>query len=238
MTLLDDDRQWFKARKGLDATETSREVAFCSKAIENPGEPLIVEDARSDPRFSENPLVTGDPHVAFYAGMPIVTSEGHALGTICVIDSEPGELSDDQVEALKGISRQAAALLELRRRTRNLNSVLDQERSDRGEAVFRDRLTGLPDRGTLEKAIDTRDPNEPAGLIVIELVRFSEVNAALGRDGGDAVLQAVARIIAERLTANDLLARVDGTTFAAFLPRMRATPVTALATQPVEERST
>ncbi|MFM9139001.1 MAG: diguanylate cyclase domain-containing protein, partial [Solirubrobacterales bacterium] len=229
MTLLDEDRQWFKARKGLDATETPRDVAFCNRAIESPNEPLIVEDARSDPRFAENPLVTGDPHVAFYAGMPIVTSEGHALGTICVIDREPGELTDDQVEALKGISRQAAALLELRRRTRNLNSVLDQERSDRNEAAFRDRLTGLPDREVLEKAIDSRDRKEPAGLIVIELVRFSEVNAALGRDGGDAVLQSVARIIAERLTANDTLARVDGTTFAAFLPRMRATPTSALA---------
>ena len=86
MTLLDEDRQWFKARKGLDATGTPRDVAFCNRAIQNPGEPLIVEDARTDPRFSDNPLVTGDPHVAFYAGMPIVTSEGHALGTICVID--------------------------------------------------------------------------------------------------------------------------------------------------------
>ncbi|MFZ9669790.1 MAG: EAL domain-containing protein, partial [Solirubrobacterales bacterium] len=229
MTLLDEDRQWFKARKGIDATETPREVAFCNRAIENPSEPLIVGDARSDPRFSDNPLVTGDPHVAFYAGMPIVTSEGHALGTICVIDSEPGELSEDQVEALKGISRQAAALLELRRRTRNLSSVLDQERAHQDESASRDRLTGLPDREVLEEAIATRDPDEPSSLMIIDLMRFSEVNAALGREGGDAVLQAVARTIASRLTANDTLARIDGTTFATFLPRMRPAPTAALA---------
>lgn len=229
MTLLDEDRQWFKARKGLDATETPRDVAFCNQAIQHPDEPLIVGDARTDPRFADNPLVTGDPHVAFYAGMPIVTPEGNALGTICVIDREPGELTDDQVEALKGISRQAAALLELRRRTRNLNDVLDQERADDEEGEFRDRLTGLPDRDTLEKAIATRDQNEPASLMVIELLRFSEVNAALGRDGGDAVLKSVARILAERLAANDTLARIDGTTFAAFMPRVRATPTAALA---------
>lgn len=229
MSLLDEDRQWFKARKGLEATETPRDVAFCNRAIQSPGEPLIVEDARNDPRFSDNPLVTGDPHVAFYAGMPIVTSDGHALGTICVIDREPGELTDDQVEALKGISRQAAALLELRRRTRNLTSVLDQERASRGEIPSHDRLTGLPDRELLERAIASRDPNEPAGLMIIDLLRFSEVNAALGREGGDAVLQAVARTVADRLNATDTLARVDGTTFAAFLPRMRPAPTAALA---------
>jgi diguanylate cyclase (GGDEF)-like protein/PAS domain S-box-containing protein len=229
MTLIDEDRQWFKARKGLEATETPRDVAFCSRAIESPDEPLIVEDARIDPRFADNPLVTGDPHVAFYAGVPIVTSEGHALGTICVVDDKPGELTQDQVDALAGLSRQAAALLELRRRTRNLNAVLDQERSGRADAQDRDPLTGLPTREALEARIAEQDLELPTSLLVIEFIHFSEVNAALGREGGDRILQAAARQLASRLPPSSMLARIESTTFAALVPDTDPARAAALA---------
>lgn len=218
MSLVDKDRQWFKARRGLEATETPRDIAFCSRAIEDPMEPLIVHDARTDPRFADNPLVTDDPNVAFYAGVPIVTSEGHALGTICVIDREPGDLTEDQVEALKGLSRQAAALLELRRRTQRLSTVLDRERTERGESPLHDRLTGLPNRDALSEEISKLDPEEPATLVLVNLLRFSEVNAALGREGGNQVLQAITDLMADHLSTDDTLARIDGTRFAALLP--------------------
>ena len=237
MTLVDEDRQWFKARKGLDAHETPRDVAFCNTAIETPDQPLIVKDARADPRFADNPLVTGDPGISFYAGLPIVTSAGHALGTICVIDDKPGELTQEQIDALAGLSRQAAAILELRRYSRTLSAVLDEERSGRAEAPDRDPLTGLPTREALESRVRAENPATPTSLLVIELIHFSEVNSALGREGGDQIMQAVARKLASQLPATSMLARIEATTFAALIPDLDEAKAAILAREFVRDLS-
>ncbi|OHX64329.1 sensor histidine kinase [Flammeovirga pacifica] len=117
VSLIDRDRQWFKSKYGLDAPETPREVSFCGHAILDPFNLLEVKDARKDERFHDNPLVTGAPHVIFYAGIPLMSEKGNALGTLCVIDDHPGELSDDQKESLKILSHQVVRLLDLRKRT-------------------------------------------------------------------------------------------------------------------------
>ena len=116
VTFIDEKRQFLKSRHGIEATETPREVAFCGHAINMPSELMMVEDARLDDRFSDNPLVTGDLQVVFYAGMPLVTNDGFALGTLCVIDHQPKELTPDQQSALKSLANQVVQLLELRKK--------------------------------------------------------------------------------------------------------------------------
>jgi PAS domain S-box-containing protein len=113
VSLVDSNRQWFKSRHGLDATETPRDVSFCGHAIHG-NDIFEVKDAFSDPRFSDNPLVTGGPMVRFYAGAPIVAPNGHALGTLCVIDQNPKELSEDQKLSLKALARHVTHLFEAR----------------------------------------------------------------------------------------------------------------------------
>lgn len=116
MSLVDSDRQWFKAKVGLEADETPRSVSFCSYAIEN-DDVMVVPDARADTRFRENPLVIDEPLIRFYAGAPIVAENGSKIGTICIIDRKPrAEFTDAEKQALAGLSSRISAILASRKR--------------------------------------------------------------------------------------------------------------------------
>ena len=129
ITLVDEKRQWFKSSVGLPEglKETPREISFCSQAICNPSEVLIIPDIRLDSRFSENPLVTKDPNVVFYAGAPLISKNGHPLGTLCIIDFQPRNLNQQEVETLKVLSSQVSKLIDLRLTNEDLRKNLKEK---------------------------------------------------------------------------------------------------------------
>lgn len=125
ISLIDSNRQWFKAKVGLEVHETSRDISFCAHAILNDNM-LVIQDALADSRFATNPLVTCAPNIRFYAGMPLLTPAGLALGTLCVIDHEPRELGAAQISALESLAHQVVTQMELRRVSARLAQALEK----------------------------------------------------------------------------------------------------------------
>jgi signal transduction histidine kinase/ActR/RegA family two-component response regulator len=174
VSLVDAHRQWFKARVGLAATVTTRDVSFCAHALHTPDALFEIRDAREDERFVDNPLVTGDPHIRFYAGVPLtLPSTGLALGTLCVIDRVPRVLTDDQRHTLRVLARHVVALLELRK------SVADLERANVALAASQEvALQALRDKSTFVANVshEIRTPmNSVIGLS--ELLRHTRLDA-------------------------------------------------------------
>ena len=128
ISLVDADRQWFKSRVGFEPHETSRDISFCAHAILQPG-PTVVRDTLDDERFKDNPLVLSAPYIRFYAGAPLVSTEGFKLGTLCVLDNVPRVLFPDQAAALQMLSNQVTTLLDMRRTVAYLESALNERRA-------------------------------------------------------------------------------------------------------------
>ena len=127
ISLIDKDRQWFKSSIGVDVSETERAVSFCGHAINNQDKPFMVNDTRLDERFYDNPLVTGESNIVFYAGVPFVTEDGFPLGTLCVADQKPNTLTDHQIKSLTALSNQVMNLLNLRKSKKRLKEELAKQ---------------------------------------------------------------------------------------------------------------
>ena len=136
VTLIDELRQWHKAVTGSDTLETSRDIAFCAHTILQ-ADPLIVQDTLSDPRFADTPLVIGEPHIRFYAGVPLLSEEGYALGTLCVVDTQARQLTDEQIVALNALSRHVMTHLELRR------ALIERERAESEIKQLKEQIATL-----------------------------------------------------------------------------------------------
>jgi len=174
ISLVDRDRQWFKARVGVDVPQTPRDIAFCAHAIEQP-DLFVVPDALKDARFRDNPLVRAEPRIRFYAGAPLVTTGGNALGTICVLDREPRVLTRAQQDALEALKRQVVAQLDLRLSLDELAAALAardeaEQRQDRLIAELRGALDSVERLSSIlpycsECEINMVVPADPAAIV-------------------------------------------------------------------------
>ena len=234
VSLVDADRQWFKSKVGLTVSETARDISFCTHVIEQP-DLLIVPDALEDERFAHSPLVTSEPKIRFYAGAPLFTADGHhALGTLCVVDRVPRELTQEQKQALEALSRQVQAQMELRRNLMELKEALSQR--DKVEEALKnglqqlariDPLTGAGNRHSFyELAAIERNKAQRSGrpitVAYLDVDNLKEVNDKLGQPIGDTVLVTVAMLLQDGIRGTDVTARLGGDEFAILMPESPA----------------
>jgi hypothetical protein len=205
VSLVDRDRQWFKARLGMELSETTRDVAFCDHAIRAPESLLEIPDATRDPRFAQNPLVTAEHGIRFYAGMPLVTPGGAAIGTVCVIDTQPRELNQEQRGALAALARLTMNLLESRRRERELaRSALLAASASVAPATPAPAAPAVPAAGMV--------PPTGCTVAIFELQDFAEQVGRLGERNLERALHQFDHALEERVRAplGDSVCRVSG----------------------------
>ena len=203
VSLVDADRQWFKSRDGLDTEQTPREISFCGHAILDDAV-FIVPDALRDERFADNPLVTGDPHIRFYAGCPIKHLDGSRLGAFCIIDREPRVMDEEAVENLRDLAR----LAERELAAVQLATLDDLTRisNRRGFALLAQKSLNICARHDV-----------PASLVYFDLDGFKAINDDHGHAEGDRALRTFAALMRENFRESDVFARLGGDEFAVLL---------------------
>ena len=207
ISLLDANRQWFKSKQGLEACETSREISFCGHAIlEN--DVLVVQNALADERFADNPLVTDDPNIRFYAGCPVHGPDGHRLGTLCLIHPEPRSFSDDDMDTL-----------------RDLASMVDDELLVSSQVTV-DELTQVANRRGLHLVGKhmlslCRRSGIDVEVAFFDLDGFKDVNDECGHAAGDELLKHFAKLLLKCFRTADVVARIGGDEFVVMMANSR-----------------
>ncbi len=214
ISLVDKDRQWFKARCGLDTQETSREISFCAHAIEH-DEVFVVENAKTDERFCDNPMVTGAPNIEFYAGQPLKNAEGYKVGTLCLLSSKTRKLSADDKFMIEDLGRITEQLLENRRLGEAQRDLLDSLASnERGRLI--DTLSGLWNRNGFASLFSrevrrARRKRQSFAVGIVEIDRFKGIAGRLGAKARDEAIKLTAELLIENSRAGDTVTRrADG----------------------------
>lgn len=204
VSVIDGHRQIYKARRGLAAEEAERRHTFCTHAIES-AQPTIIPDARLDPRFASNPHVVGEPHIRFYAGAPLETSDGHVVGTICAIDTRPRAMSDRDVAILADLA------------------ALTMEHMEISRMAAMDTLTGALSRGAFLAhgarmvALAARQ-RANLSIVAFDIDRFKQINDSFGHAAGDQALANLGAACVQCLRESDVFGRIGGDEFALILP--------------------
>ena len=207
VSLVDSDRQWFKSKQGLEDCQTSREVSFCGHAILQE-QAFVVEDAHVDERFADNPLVTGDPGVRFYAGYPVHSPDGRPIGTLCLIDKEPRKISASEVETL-----------------RDFAALVDDELASSAQ-INVDELTKIANRAGFQQVARHLLPlcernNLEVEVLFFDLDGFKDLNDKFGHQAGDEALQEFAKMLLKSFRNSDVVARLGGDEFAVMMAGQR-----------------
>ncbi len=215
ISLVDQDRQWFKAIRGFDAKQSARDSSFCSHAI-NAAVPFIVKDAINDALFVDSPLVTGQPHIRSYAGIPLITAEGFAIGTLCAIDVVPRDFSPSEIAILANCAKVVMGEIELR------------------QVASTDVLTGVMSRRSWTDCAEREVPRAQRyggalSFLMIDVDRFKAINDRLGHQVGDQVLIELAQTIGELMRESDWFGRYGGEEFVAALPETNLAQAAILA---------
>ena len=246
VSLVGSDVQWFKSRCGFAAQYTSRDVSFCGHAILSDA-PLVVPDAAGDPRFADNPIVTGAPFIRFYAGVQLYSVERAKLGTLCIIDTRPREIGEAELAELHELARMVEELIyhrQLAFAAQELHAQLHAQLHDNLQhdapsaqlasaadqvefLLTHDTLTGLANRQALLRAIragidEWRSRGAAAVVACLNIDRFKRINEALGHAAGDEVLVAVTRSLKAHLAPGETLARTGNDEFVLVLDQSGA----------------
>ncbi|NNE36000.1 MAG: diguanylate cyclase [Rhodothermales bacterium] len=203
VSLVDGDRQWFKSRQGLDATETSRDISFCGHAIVD-DRILVINDATGDERFCDNPLVTCDPNIRFYAGYPLSAPDGSKVGTLCIIDRKPRSLSKEDLHLLRELGR-----------------MIEEEFAAAAQSTT-DPVTGLSTQAGLALVGDhllatCRRMDKPASLLFFQLRNMEQIETADGTNAGDRAIVELTHLLMGSYRDCDAIARISVDTFCVLL---------------------